>query len=289
MDNMLFRYRGRELGADDLVFLRELISQHYHQGRSHISRVLCEAWSWRQPNGKLKEFAARDLLLRLEEHQLVQLPARQKPKNNLKPVTFPQIPLFPRQVLEGCLSGQALSILPVTTRQERYLWNYLVHRYHYLGLAKLVGEHIRYLVWLDGQVAACLGWASAAWKVQDRDRFIGWDEEAKRRHLHLVANNVRFLIPPWIRLKNLASKVLSLCLHRLCRDWQDLYGHPLYLAETFVDTARFSGTCYQAANWLYVGQTKGSGKRGNGYHYHGQPKAIYLYPLHRRFRRLLGA
>jgi hypothetical protein len=164
----------------------------------------------------------------------------------------------------------------------------LVHHDHYLGHPRLVGEHIRYLAYLQGQVVACLGWASAAFKVHPRDQFIGWDTTTRRRKLCFVANNVRFLILPWVRIPHLASKVLALNLRQLSQDWQTLYGHPLYLAETFVDRSRFSGTCYQASNWIPVGQTQGSGKRGNRYFDHGQPKAIYLYPLHRNFRRKLG-
>jgi hypothetical protein len=163
----------------------------------------------------------------------------------------------------------------------------LIHHYHYLGLPKLVGEHLKYLAYIDGQVVACLSFASAAWKVKHRDQFIGWEEPTKRKNLHLITNNTRLLIPSWIRVKCLASKVLSLTLRRLSRDWQQRYAHRVYLAETFVDISRFKGTCYRAANWQCVGQTKGSAKKGNEYRYHGQPKAIYLYPLHRHFRRYL--
>jgi hypothetical protein len=171
--------------------------------------------------------------------------------------------------------------------QDGYLWDYLVFHYHYLGLPKLVGEHIKHLVYLHGQVVACLSWASAAWKVKDRDHFIGWQEPTRRRNLSLVANNTRFLILPWVKVKYLASTALSLSIRRLRADWEKVYGHPIYLAETFVDTSRFEGTCYRAANWLCVGKTQGSAKKGNAYCYHGQPKAIYLYPLHRHFRRYL--
>jgi hypothetical protein len=146
---------------------------------------------------------------------------------------------------------------------------------------------LRYPAVSDGQVVACLAWASPAWKVRSRDQFIGWDEPSKRKNLCLIANHTRFLILPWIRVKHLASKILSLNLKRLKSDWQKACGHAVYLAETFVDNARFKGTSYQAANWHYVGQTKGSAKRGNVYRYHGQPKAVYLYPLHRHFRSLL--
>jgi len=287
MNRVVFRYRSRELDVQSIAFIRATIAQHYAKGRSHISRVLCKAWGWVQPNGKLKEYGARDLLLRLEENGFVKLPPRLRPKNNLKRRSFDQIPLFIKSQLGGSVGDYDKPAIRLAKSQDSYLWDYLLHHYHYLGLPKLVGAHLKHLVLIDAQVVACIGWASAAWKVKDRDTFIGWDESIKRKNLYLIANNVRFLILPWVRVKGLASKALSLSLRRLSSDWQQCYGHRVYLAETFVDKARFKGTCYQAANWHCVGQTKGSAKRGNAYHYHGHPKAIYLYPLHRRFRRFL--
>jgi hypothetical protein len=287
MEKVIFRYRARQLDSQDIQFIRAIISEHYQRGRSHISRVLCEAWQWVQPNGKLKEYAARDLLLRLEEQGLVQLPKRLRPKNNHKKKALDQVPLFLKNPIDGSAGDYSRPCFELLHTKNSYLWDYLVHHHHYLGLPKLVGEHLRYLVYLNGQVVACLSWASAAWKVKDRDRFVGWDEATKRKNLQLIANNTRFLVPEWVRIKHLASRVLALNLRRLSRDWQKIYGHPIYLAETFVDTSRFKGTCYRAANWLLVGQTKGSAKKGNAYLYHGQPKAIYLYPLHRHFRRRL--
>ncbi|MEJ2724962.1 MAG: DUF4338 domain-containing protein [Deltaproteobacteria bacterium] len=287
MEKAVFRYRARQLDSEDIRFIRALISEHFQRGRSHISRALCEAWQWVQPNGKLKEYAARDLLLRLEEQGFIELPARLRPKNNLKKKSLDQIPLFLREPMDGSAGEHDRPFIELVYSEANYLWDYLVHHHHYLGLPKLVGEHLRYLVYLDGQVVACLSWASAAWKVKARDQFIGWDEETKRRNLHLIANNTRFLIPDWIRVKHLASRVLALNLRRLSADWQRIYGHPVYLAETFVDISRFEGTCYRAANWVFAGRTKGSAKKGNAYLYHGQPKALYLYPLHRHFRRYL--
>ena len=287
MEHVIFRYRSRDLRAQDIDFIQTVIARLYQKGRSEISRAICEAWGWRQPNGKLKECAARDLLLRLEEKGLIELPPRLRPKNNLKRPAYVQIPLFSHTPLEGCLDQYGELSLRRVGPSEGYLWDYLVHHYHYLGCPRLVGEHLRYLAFLNGQVVACLGWASPAFKVEDRDRFIGWDPPTRRKHLSFVVNNVRFLILPWIHIPCLASKVLALNLRRLSQDWQATYGHPLYLAETFVDLSRFQGTCYRACNWIYVGLTKGSAKRGNRYAYHGQPKAIYLYPLHRDFRRKL--
>jgi hypothetical protein len=287
MDQVVFRYRARQLGIRDIRFIQALVSKHYQQGRSHISRLLCESWQWIQPNGKLKECAARDLLLRLEEQGLIELPPRLRPKNNLKEKSFEQVPLFLHEPMHGSAGQHDRPYIELVTSQDGYLWDYLVYHHHYLGLPKLVGEYLKHLVYIDGQVVACLAWASAAWKVKARDQFIGWDEPTKRRNLHLIANNTRFLILPWVTVKYLASKALSLSIRRLGADWERAYGHPVYMAETFVDISRFGGTCYRAANWRYVGQTKGSAKKGNTYRYHGQPKAIYLYPLHPHFRRYL--
>jgi len=287
MERVVFRYRSRELDEQDIRFIRAIIRKHHQRGRSYISRALCEAWQWVQPNGKLKEFAARDLLLRMEEQGLIALPKRLRPKNNLKKKSLEQVPLFLKKPLNGSAGEYDRPCIEPVQSESNYLWDYLVHHHHYLGLPKLVGEHLRYLVTINGQVVACLAWASAAWKVKARDQFIGWDEETKRSNLHLIANNTRFLIPEWIKVKHLASRVLALNLRRLSEDWQKTYGHPVYLAETFVDISRFEGTCYRAANWIFVGQTKGSAKKGNAYLYHGQPKAICLYPLHRHFRRHL--
>lgn len=287
MAPVIVRYRARELTNKDVSFIREMITEHYDKGRSHISRQLCQAWNWVQANGKFKEYAARDLLLRLEEQRHIELPPRLRPKNNLKAQRFDQIPLFSNKSLSGALRDYSQPILQPVTHEDHYLWGYLLSHYHYLGVPRLVGEHLRYMATLDGQVVACLAFASAAWKVKGRDDFIGWHPETKKKKLHLVVNNTRFLILPWIRIKHLASKLLSLSVRRLCSDWESAYGHDVYLAETFVDRSRFHGTCYKASNWIYVGDTRGSRKQGNAYHYHGQPKAVFVYPLNRHFRRYL--
>ena len=287
MEPIIFRYRSRELDAKDIAFIRDTIHKHYAKGRTRISQILCKAWQWVQPNGGPKEYAARDLLLRLEEKGFIELPPRIRPNNNLKKKCFAQIPFFAKIALNGSAGDYKNFCIQLVNPQNNYLWDYLIHHHHYLQLPTLVGEHLRQLVFIDGKVVACLAWASAAWKVKARDQFIGWNEPTKRKNLHLIFNNTRFLILPWVRVKYLASKILSLSLRLLSAEWEKTYGHHVYLAETFVDIARFNGTCYRAANWIEVGQTKGSAKRGNRYRYHGNPKAIYLYPLHPHFRRYL--
>jgi hypothetical protein len=287
MEPIVFRYRSRELTSGDIEFIRSTIAEHYIRGRAHISKVLCRAWEWAQPNGKLKECAARDLLLRLEEAGYIELPRRLRPSNNTSK-SFKQIPLFKKEHLTGSIGEYTDLDIRLIDREEAYLWGYLLQYYHYLGFPRLVGENLRYAACINGQVVACLAWASAAWKVRSRDEFICWDEETKRKNLHLIANNTRFLILPWVKVRHLASKILALNLKRLGDDWQKSFNHRVYLAESFVDQSRFQGTCYKASNWHYVGQTSGSAKRGNQYRYHGNQKAVYLYPLDRNFRRLLN-
>lgn len=287
MEPIVFRYRSKELTPRDIKHIRATIAQYYNRGRSYISRVLCQNWNWLQPNGKLKEYAARDLLLRLEEKGFIALPPRLRPKNNLKPKPFTQIPLFKKIPLEGSVSHFSDLQIQLIESGDDYLWGYLLHHYHYLGLPKLVGEHLRYLVYLDGQVVGCIAWASAAFKVKSRDDYIGWSAKTRQRYLHLVANNTRFLVLPWIQVKHLASKILAFNLKRLSDDWQKRYQHPIHLAETFIDVSRFPGTCYKASNWRFVGLTLGSAKKGNSYQFHGQSKAVYLYPLSRHFKKEL--
>ena len=287
MEPILFRYRGRDLGAADMALIRATIAAFHARGRSCIAQRLCEHWDWRQPNGAYKGLAARDLLLRLEEAQHIVLPPRLAVKNNRAEKSYAQVPLYDDRPLSGRVGDLPPPRIVEARGVDRYLWDYLVHHYHYLGHPKLVGEHLKQLVFIEAQVVGCLGWASAAWKSAPRERWIGWGVAQKRTRLHLLTNNVRFLILPWVRVEHLASKGLGMSVRGLSRTWQARYGHPVVLAETFVDLTRFKGTCYRAANWHYLGTTQGHAKRGNAYQRHGMAKALYLYPLQRCFRETL--
>jgi hypothetical protein len=283
---IVFKFRSREYTEDDLKAIRQVISDNFHLGRTQISCILARAWKWKQPNGKYKEFAVRDTLLRLQEAGLIELPPPLK-RNNNKAEKQLQAPLFDQTAHTGLVKDLAGIEVRQATGYTKLVWKHLLQRYHYLGCPRIVGEHLCQAAMLGDQIVACLAWGSPAWKIAPRDQFIGWDEDTKRKSLHLVTSNVRFLIPPWVQVKHLASKVLALSLKSLRLEWEKLYGHSVYLAETFVDVSRFQGTTYKAANWIYLGQTKGSAKRGNSYSFHGAKKAIYVYPLHAEFRRWL--
>jgi hypothetical protein len=183
-----------------------------------------------------------------------------------------------------------LRLIPVRGTSLEPLYNALIHRHHYLGYRQIVGSHIKYIAF-DGKERplACLGWGSAAWRVKARDQMIGWTDRTRASNLHLVASNTRFLILPWVSIKFLASRLLSLCAKRISRDWESLYHHGLHLLETFVERDRFRGTCYRASNWIHAGETRGIAKSGHSHLAHGRIKDIYLYPLGRNWKhRLCG-
>ena len=182
----------------------------------------------------------------------------------------------------------ALSLPRLENRRDSRLWNEFIERYHYLGYTTLPGAQIRYFIKGNGQLLGALGVGASAWTVGSRDRFIGWTAAERKAHLHFVVNNARFLIFPWIRVKNLASSVLSLLARQIGRDWNELYGFKPVPLETFIDSGRFNGTCYQAANWLWVAQTQGCGKMGkNRRQTSFRVKDVYLYPLAPNFRQVL--
>lgn len=288
---VLWRYRNRELRAADLDFVRGFIAQHGETNRKGLPRLLCQAWGWRQANGALSEYACRDLLLRLEERGEITLPKRRRAtwqRRRLPLLPIDLIPLVGLEVRDPDADLDQLEVRPIAA-EERLGWRLFMERYHYLGYRPPIGEHRLYAAFLDGELVALLGWAAAALRAPLREQYIGWDEQTKRRRLHLVVNNVRFLVLPWVQVKNLASKVLATNLRRLSTDWEQAYGHPVYLAETFVDPTRFRATCYRAANWICLGQTAGRSKQGNAYVFTHVPKALYVFPLHRQARQRLCA
>ena len=282
--------RTRRINAEGLDYIRHTIATHWDAGRSAISRILCEHWNWRQANGQFKGMACRDLLLRLEQMDYIELPPRQKEKNNRR--TIAELPQCYRPGNVTALTGRIdsyrrLQIELATDKAQRQLWDSLMASYHYLGGTPIVGSGLKYLLYLDTQLVCCMGWGSAAWKVACRDQHIGWTTAQRQKNLSGIANNVRFLILPWINITHLASKALALASKKLILDWQQRFGEEVLLAETFVDISRYPGTSYRAANWDYLGTTAGCGKRGASYHHHGRIKSVFVYPLHRDFRARL--
>jgi hypothetical protein len=284
------RYRGRMVSAADVEFIRRLIQDNPGASRRALSKKLCEAWEWKQANGALRDMVCRGLLLMLERAGEICLPAvRFVPRNPFVKRTKPAPVLIDTSELCGSLSERPpVELQQVRRTPEEVLFNSLLEQYHYLGYEQPVGEHLKHLVWAGGRPVACLAWSSAPRHLGPRDRFIGWEPAARKRNIHLIAYNTRFLILPWVRVPHLASHILGLMAKRLSADWQQVYGHPIYLLETFVDPARFRGTSYRAANWIAVGSTTGRGKDDLTHRPNRPIKEILVLPLHRGFRSLLA-
>jgi uncharacterized protein DUF4338 len=280
------RYCGRPFTSSELQGIRQLIADNPAATRAHLSRLVCERLGWRCHNGRLKDMNCRVAMLRMQDDGLLQLPPPRNGNNNGKPYlrrtrqAEPETPLLassPRELGD-------LRLQLVTSRQDSHLHNEYIDRYHYLGYQPLPGAQLRYFVRAGERILALLGFGAAAWKTQPRDLFIGWSPKQREARLHLVVNNARFLILPWVRCKNLASSILGMAARVLAGDWQHRYGYRPVLLETFVERPRFRGTCYQAANWTLLGETKGRGKLDVRRQTLLPKKAIWVYPLDKNFR-----
>jgi hypothetical protein len=284
-----FQYRGRAIRVEDILYIRELIAAHPSESRRRLSKLLCEAWHWRQPNGALRDMVCRGMLLMLERASQITLPPVSYVRHNpLAKRARPAPVLTDTTMIEDRLGNlQPLAFEQVRRTTDEPLFNSLMEEHHYLGYEQPVGEHLKYLVWSQGRPIACIAWSSAPRHLGSRDRYIGWNAEARRRNIRFIAYNTRFLILPWVRVEHLASHILSRMAARISADWQQMYEHPVYFLETFVDSERFRGTCYRAANWVVLGKTTGRGKASNSYVPNRSIKEVLGYPLTKRFRELL--
>lgn len=285
-----WRYRGRVVSIEDIVFIRQFITQNPGASRRRLSAKLCQAWEWKQANGALCDMICRGLLLMLHRAGEIELPpVRQVSRNPFVERERPAPVLLDTTSIHGPLSGlQPIELLQVRRSGDEPLFNSLMEQYHYLGYEQPVGEHLKYLAWAQGRPIACLAWSSAPRHLGSRDRFIGWNAEARRRNIRFVAYNTRFLILPWVQVPHLASHLLGKMTRALSEDWERMYGHPVYFAETFIDPGRFRGTCYRAANWQLLGLTTGRGKDDHTNKPNRPIKEILGLPLTPRFRELLG-
>ena len=284
------RYRGRLITAEDILYIQDLIAAHPRETRRALSQKLCEAWQWRQPNGALRDMVCRGMLLMLDRAGQIALPpVKFVPHNPLAQRARPSPVVIDSTPIEGRLHQiQPLEFVQVRRSGDEPLFNSLMEEHHYLGYEQPVGEHLKYLIWAQGRPVACVAWSSAARHLGSRDRWIGWNQQARRRNIRFIAYNTRFLILPWVRVEHLASHILGHMAAQISDDWQRMYGHPIYFLETFVDPERFRGTCYRAANWALLGRTTGRGKQSNSYVPNRSIKEVLGIPLTKRFRELLG-
>jgi hypothetical protein len=283
------KYRGKIPTTEDVVFINNLIQNNPHDSRRALSIKLCQAWNRVQPNGAFRDMVCRGFMLELHRAGYIQLPAKRCTPNN--PLVHRRKP-EPIRIDQDPLSTVLKQVRPLRFCQVRKtgkekLFNSLIDGYHYLGYVQPVGEHLKYIIFTDNRPIACLAFSSAPRHIGCRDRFIGWDAKIRKKNISLMAYNSRFLILPWIKIPYLASHILSRIGKILSKDWQNLYHHPVYYLETFVDTEHFKGICYQAANWIYLGRTTGRGKNDQTNKVNRSIKAVWGYPLAKDFREHL--
>ena len=284
--------QGRLISSEDVDIVREIIVSNPSWRRTRISQELCNRWGWFNHLGQPKDMACRSMLLKLEAKGYITLPERAAfPLNGLHNRNIPDIRHDTTPTEASLKDLLPLSIEIVKGKDSLSLFRYLLSRYsyHYLGYSVTVGENMKYLIKDKfGRSLSCVLFGSAAWKVACRDGYLGWRKECRERKLYLVTNNMRFLVMPWVRVAHLASHILGRIARRIQNDWVERYGHKVALLETFVDTSRFRGTCYRAANWRYVGQTKGRSRNDRYNDLRVPVKDVYLYPLTPHFRELLA-
>lgn len=289
----MLRYRGRTVTTADIRQIRELIVAHAGESRRRLSQRLCEAWGWRQPNGAPRDMVARGLMLALSRAGHIELPAvKMRPPN---PLVVRARPAAIAVVDRTPLSGSLGELGPLVFRQvrrtaEERCFNSLLETHHYLGYSQPVGEQLKFMIYAGARPVALFAWSSAARHLGPRDRYLGWTPEVRRRNIRFLTYNTRYLIPPWVQVPHLASHLLSRMTRMLSAEWEKVYGHPVYFAETFVDTTRHRGTCYRAANWSVLGRTQGRGKDDLTHRPNRTLKDVLGLPLIDDFReRLLSA
>ena len=276
---------GRRFDAEEIALIGEVVSRFGALSRTELANTVCELLEWKRPNGRLKSWECVDFLEELESRGLLRLPEKRarRPRGSRT-----RIPVTARGEPGAMVSGSVEEFWPVRLERVRgpeqhELFRELIGRYHYLGHAMPFGAHVRYLVSVsrpEPTVVGCVQFSSAAWRMSARERWIGWEEHRRRERLQHVVNQSRFLIVPWVRVKNLASTILSQSVRRVRQDWREDFGVEPWLAETLVDSARYSGGCYRAANWLLVGTTSGRGRMDRGHQRHGaEPKSVWVCPL----------
>ena len=283
------RYHGKGVTRQDINFINKLISDNPDDSRRTLSKKLCMAWNWTQPNGFLRDMFCRGFMLHLESAGYIKLPPRRQTPNN--PLVNRQKPAevkIDQTPIEVQISRtQPLEIREVRGTPDEKLFNGLIAQYHYLGYCYPVGERLKYIVYAGGRPIACFLWSSAPRHIGSRDRFIGWSAAVRKKNIHLIGYNSRFLLLPWVHCSFLASHLLGKISKVVSADWQRVYNHPVYFVETFVDTEKFKGTCYRAANWIYLGKTTGRGKDDQTHRANRSIKAVWGYPLSKNFRELL--
>ena len=285
MNTNQYIFRGRHFKEGEIRLIQEIIDKYFLKGRKEIAKIVCEEINWRQYNGRLKVTSCLEALRGMHKRGIIELPpptpyGGYRP---IKPLSLEDVGFeVPLREITGSLKDMGrVSFKLASDEKEERLWRYLIQTYHYLGYRRVVGRHLKYFIYLGNELVSLIGFADGVYHHHLRESFLGWGSRDLEEKRHLVVNNFRFLILPWVRVRNLGSKVLGGVVNVLTEDWRRIYGYSPIAIETFVDAENFKGTVYRAANWIYLGQTEGKGRQGLNYFFHGRVRHYYIYPLKR--------
>lgn len=279
---------GRIFTEQELQDVIETVRLFPQLSRHELAKTICEGISWVSAKGQYKIASCKQLLTKLEAKEEIVLPEKRKTQPLTREQVIPGQKTEPEAKIDGTVfEYEPIELESVRSKAGIHLWNEYVERYHIQGYKRPFGAHQRYFIWsgaLERRLLGCMLFSAAAWALAERDAWIGWNKKERSQRLHLVVNNTRFLIFPWVKVKNLASKALSLAAKQVRVDFSERYGYEPVLMETFVDIEHYKGTCYRAANWISLGLTAGRGRMDRYSQYLSSPKQIFMYPLVSDFR-----
>lgn len=286
MDNTSIVFSGRTFSQEDIEMIKWARKRYPKLSRRELAGTVCEILNWTTPAGRAKIKQCLDLLELLESDKIIQLPPIQTLMRRKKTVYIPEIKFNTEEINGDIQEYEPIQLVMAKPGEELKRWRSYVNQYHMLGDKWVFGSRLQYFVKSGDKELGCLQFSASAWSLAERDKWIGWTKEDRKVRLHLIVNNSRFLIFPWVHIRNLASKALSLAVKQIQQDWLKEYCYAPVLLETFVDTDHFQGTCYKASNWIYLGETKGSGRSGRSADLLSR-KMIFMYPLQKNFKACL--
>jgi Domain of unknown function (DUF4338) len=290
MDKTIMVYSGRNFTSEEIELIQWTRKKYPQLSRTELVRTICEFLGWTTPAGRAKRPQCTSFLEMLEEEGLIKLPlkdiSRKRSALTLTP-TITEIQIDSTPITSDLKEIEPIHLEIARVGSDLKRWRHYVNEYHMLGDKRVFGSRLAYFIKSNETILGCLQFSASSWALSSRDEWIGWKVQDRKLRLNLIVNNSRFLILPWVNVKNLASKVLSLAIKQLQEDWLREYCYAPVLLETFVDTSHFAGTCYKASNWIYLGETQGRGRMDREKEYALSRKAIYMYPLQKDFKDCL--
>lgn len=288
MDNIIMEYSGRGFTSEEIELIKWTRKRYTNLSRHELAGTICEFLGWTTPSGRAKLPQCVAFLEKLENEGFIELPPAVASKSKRSRASIiPNYDIDTTPIVGDLKDFEPIHLEIARAGDELKLWRKYVNDYHMLGDKQVFGSRLQYFIKSGETKLGCMQFSASSWALESRDKWIGWSMEDKKKRLHFIVNNSRYLIFPWVNIKNLASKALALAIKQIQKDWLREYSYAPVLLETFVDLSHFAGTCYKASNWIYIGETKGRGRMDRKNEFTLSQKVIYMYPLQKDFKDCL--